>query len=118
MVNTNKFIFRVANNFFGSNSDKTRSITNDTCSMVGANLLKFDDSDTSCHGYSGFYVKIELDREVNSENFLNIFRDKCNSSKLEWGQDKDKSICLASDKWLSINHKSVDFALIAKKFIL
>lgn len=118
MVNTNKFIFRVANKMFGSNSDKTHSIAKDTCSMVGANLLKFDDSDTSCHGYAGFYVEIELDREVNSENFLNIFRDKCNSCGLEWGQEKDKSICLASDKWLSMNHKGVDMALIAKKFIL
>ena len=115
MFDTNQFQFRVANNYFGSNSDKANNAARSTCNKMGVNLLNFDDSDTSCHGYSGFFVKLELDHKVDAEEFVSNFKGECNNNELGWGEDKD--ICLASDRWLSDGHKATDIALIAKKFV-
>ena len=115
MVNTNKFIFRVANKMFGSNSKITHNVAEDTCNRMGVNLIKYDDSDTSCHGYAGFFVKIELDNKVNAEDFLKMFIEQCGNNELKWGEHED--ICLASDMWLSVGHNAVDIAKIIKSFI-
>ena len=115
MFDTNVFQFRVANKMFGSNSKTTHSVAEVTCNRMGVNLVKYDDSDTSCHGYAGFFVKIELDNKVNAEEFLNIFKELCGNNELKWGENGD--ICLASDMWLSVGHNTVDIAKIIKGFI-
>ena len=115
MFETNCFQFRVANNFYGSNSSKTNGAAKAVCNKMKVNLVKYDDSDTSCHGYAGFFVKLDLDQKVNVEEFLIYFKEECGNQGLDWGEDKD--ICLASDQWISNGHIATDVALIAKKFL-
>ena len=115
MFETNFFQFRVANNFYGSNSSTTNSVAKASCNKIGVNLVKYDDSDTSCHGYAGFFVKLELDHKVDAEEFLSNFKGECINQGLDWGEDKE--ICLASDLWMSKGHMATDAVLIAKKFI-
>jgi len=115
MFDTNVFQFRVANKMFGSNSERTNRTAKDTCDRMGVNVIKYDDSDTSCHGYSGFYAKIELNNKVNVEEFLRIFREQCGNNGLSWGEHGD--ICSASDIWLSTGHNAVDVAKVIKSFV-
>ena len=76
MFETNCFQFRVANKLFGSNSSKTNGAAKTECEKMKVNLVKYDDSDTSCHGYAGFFVKLELDHKVDAEEFLSNFNRK------------------------------------------
>lgn len=102
------FQFRVANKLFGSNSDKTKTCALNTCKKMDVNLVKYDDSDISCHGYAGFFAKIDLDKKVDVEEFLKIFKEECSNNGLVWSKNGD--ICLHSDAWISQFHTAADLA--------
>jgi hypothetical protein len=95
------YTFRVANQFFGSNSSKAQKAAHLAARKMGVRIARMDDTDTSVSGLSGFFLKVWLSDAIDHAHFIEEFIDACRENRLVWG--KTDAICEASDAWREVH---------------